>query len=92
MAKSKKGADKELPGIMEDVAKHPDVTRAAKRTKQLRAEWQELGTRVAKSKDALIACMRKHKLTSYVTDGLRIELVDGKESVKITEISTESEA
>lgn len=86
------GRQQELPGVVDAVAVLPDVTRAAKRLRELRSEWQELGGKVEKAKDALIEKMHAHGIKSYIAAGLRIELVEGKESVKIREVGEEADA
>ena len=88
--KSKRGTQDPLPGVLPQVQDYPDVTRKAKRCKELRAEWQELGSRVAKAKDALAESMHDHGIRSYIGGGLRIELAEGKERVKITDVGDEA--
>jgi hypothetical protein len=80
---------REIPGVVEQISALPDVTRAAKKLRELRSEWQELGGRVEKAKDALIDRMHTHSIKSYIAAGLRIELVEGKETVRVKEIGEE---
>ena len=88
--KHKRGTQGALPGVLPQVQDFPEISRLAKKCKELRSEWQELGGKVAKSKDALAAAMHDRGIKSYIAKDLRVELVEGKELVKIKDVGEEA--
>lgn len=76
-------AQKEIPGVHDEVVKVPVVTRAAKAYVEARNEFQEASSSCAERKATLVELMKKHGLESYRASGLTIELVHGKDSVKV---------
>ena len=77
------GKQTEMPGVHDDVHKVPAVTRAAKSYLEARTAFQEAATTVGERKVTLIEVMKKHELESYHAAGLTVQLVHGKDGVKV---------
>ena len=87
----KRSSQPELPGVVDNLHALPAVTRAMKRLKEARGEFQEAGTRCQKVRDDLVALMRKHEIKTYVAAGLKVTIEPGEEKVRIKDLTSPDE-
>ena len=90
--KKKPKKQKELPGVVDEINHFPDITRAARRLLELRADWQELGGKIERANGRTLLLMHEHGITHYIGGGLRLEIVPTKEKLKIREAGEEVES
>lgn len=83
-------AQEALPGMEEEVLKIPAVTRALKRLKLAKQEYQKAGLDAKEANETALALFHEHQITNYKTPWGWVTL-ENKEKLKFSEKADDPE-